>query len=307
MALGIAVGAKAATVGLIPLTHVAPARSPLFSGLRVRSMGHPSRSKASSSRSIRRESSCNTWHRVGTPGAPTTVTYLLERLDGGTRITLRHTGFTSPESCTSTSVSWETSFERLTEILATKRPARGTSSRLACGVLGSPPLVVGGLIVLMLPYLDDPIGKIGLLVVGGGLTGSIYVVCPVIIGEFTPVSQRASVIAIYGWRSGAGCKWQNGCVLEMPPRCSKLACGPQDHRTSQILRRAGRPAPATAGRRDGTAFAARPRKDRSVTEAKGPPWRARPPGCADVAGLEIYWRSYLTTRRTRPHSPGCTT
>ena len=63
----------------------------------------------------------------------------------------------------------------------------------------------------------------------------------------------------------------------------------------------------TAGRRDGTPFAARPRKDRSVTEAKGPPWRARPPGCADVAGLEIYWRSYLTTRRTRPHSPGCTT
>jgi hypothetical protein len=57
-----------------------------------------------------------------------------------TRITLRHTGSTSPESCTRTSASWETSFER----------------------------------------------------------GSIYVVCPAIIGEFTPVSQRASVIAIYG-------------------------------------------------------------------------------------------------------------
>jgi MFS family permease len=43
----------------------------------------------------------------------------------------------------------------------------------------------------MLPYLDNPIGKIALLVVGGGLTGSIYVVSPAIIGEFTPVSQRA--------------------------------------------------------------------------------------------------------------------
>ena len=54
-----------------------------------------------------------------------------KHLDGETRITLRHTGFTSPEWCTSTSVSRETSFERLTEILATKRPARGTFSRLA--------------------------------------------------------------------------------------------------------------------------------------------------------------------------------
>ena len=67
----------------------------------------------------------HTWHRVGTPGAPTTVTYLLERLDGGTRITLRHSGLTSPESCTSTSIGWETSFKRLAEILAKKRPPSG--------------------------------------------------------------------------------------------------------------------------------------------------------------------------------------
>ena len=64
----------------------------------------------------------HTWHGVGTPGAPTTVTYSLERLDGGTRITLRHTGFTSRESCTSTSVGWETSFARLEEFLATELP-----------------------------------------------------------------------------------------------------------------------------------------------------------------------------------------
>src|SRR5262249_10054020 len=37
----------------------------------------------------------HTWRAAGAPGAPTTVTYLLERLGGGTRITLRHTGFTS--------------------------------------------------------------------------------------------------------------------------------------------------------------------------------------------------------------------
>jgi len=76
--------------------------------------------------------------------------------------------------------------------------ARGASSRLARGVLGSVPLIVGGLIVLMMSYVDSPIAKIALLVIGGGLIGSIFVVCPAIIGEFAPVSQRASIIATYG-------------------------------------------------------------------------------------------------------------
>ena len=34
--------------------------------------------------------------------------------------------------------------------------------------------------------------------VGAGLSGSIYVVCAPMIGEFTPVSQRGAVISIYG-------------------------------------------------------------------------------------------------------------
>jgi MFS family permease len=36
------------------------------------------------------------------------------------------------------------------------------------------------------------------LVIGSGLCGSIYVVCPPMLGEFTPVSQRGAVISIYG-------------------------------------------------------------------------------------------------------------
>jgi len=59
----------------------------------------------------------HTWHRVGTPTTPTTVAYELERLNGGTRVTLRHAGFSSPETCTSTAIGWETSFERLAESL----------------------------------------------------------------------------------------------------------------------------------------------------------------------------------------------
>jgi len=59
----------------------------------------------------------HTWQGVGRPGPPTTVTYLLEQVDGGTRITLRHSGFTSRDTCINTCIGWETSFERLAEFL----------------------------------------------------------------------------------------------------------------------------------------------------------------------------------------------
>src|ERR1700753_834229 len=76
--------------------------------------------------------------------------------------------------------------------------ARGFSTRGARGVLGAAPLVVGGLILATLPYVDNGALRIALLVVGSGLCGSIYVVCPPMLGEFTPVSQRGAIIAIYG-------------------------------------------------------------------------------------------------------------
>jgi MFS family permease len=75
---------------------------------------------------------------------------------------------------------------------------RGFTTRGARGVLGSVPLIVGGLILATLPYTAPGGLMITLLVVGSGLCGAIYVVCPPMIGEFTPVSQRGAVIAIYG-------------------------------------------------------------------------------------------------------------
>jgi uncharacterized protein YndB with AHSA1/START domain len=60
----------------------------------------------------------HTWRLVGAPGPATTVTYLLAEVDGGTRVTLRHTGFSPGESSINTCVGWETSFERLAEYLA---------------------------------------------------------------------------------------------------------------------------------------------------------------------------------------------
>jgi len=76
--------------------------------------------------------------------------------------------------------------------------ARGYTTRAARGVLGSVPLIVGGLILAFLPHVAPGGLMIAVLVVGSGLCGSIYVVCPPMLGEFTPVQQRGAVLAIYG-------------------------------------------------------------------------------------------------------------
>jgi MFS family permease len=76
--------------------------------------------------------------------------------------------------------------------------ARGYTTRAARGVLGSAPLIVGGCILAVLPHMAPGGMMIAFLVVGSGLCGSIYVVCPPMLGEFTPVQQRGAVIAIYG-------------------------------------------------------------------------------------------------------------
>lgn len=48
----------------------------------------------------------HTWQPDWDPGAPTLVTYRLEAIEGGTRLTLRHTGFGSRESCAGHTDGW---------------------------------------------------------------------------------------------------------------------------------------------------------------------------------------------------------
>jgi MFS family permease len=86
----------------------------------------------------------------------------------------------------------------LTGWVSQRLMARGVTTRVARGVLGAAPLIVGGAIIATLPYVDAGGLRIALLVIGSGLCGAIYVVCPPMLGEFTPVSQRGAVIAIYG-------------------------------------------------------------------------------------------------------------
>jgi len=47
-----------------------------------------------------------TWQPSWAPGPATTITYTLDAIEGGTRITLRHTGFTSAQSCEGHADGW---------------------------------------------------------------------------------------------------------------------------------------------------------------------------------------------------------
>ena len=76
--------------------------------------------------------------------------------------------------------------------------ARGFTTRAARGVLGAAPLVVGGLFVMLVPLIGNSALQLTLLVLGSGLSGAIYVVCPAMLGEFTPVRQRGAILSIYG-------------------------------------------------------------------------------------------------------------
>jgi MFS family permease len=82
--------------------------------------------------------------------------------------------------------------------LSQRMMGRGSSTRVARGVVGAVPLVVGGVIMATVPFGGSAAVQIALLVAGSGLSGSIYVVCPPMIAEFAPVAQRGAVIAIYG-------------------------------------------------------------------------------------------------------------
>ena len=62
----------------------------------------------------------HTWRAAGAP-ASTTVAFRLEPIGDGTRVTLRHSVFKSPETCRATCIGWETSFEELERLLSNAR------------------------------------------------------------------------------------------------------------------------------------------------------------------------------------------
>jgi MFS family permease len=94
---------------------------------------------------------------------------------------------------------------------------RGFTTRGARGVLGSVPLIVGGVILLAMPHVNGAGLQVVLLVLGPGLCGAIFVVCPPMLGEFTPVQQRGAVIGIYSaiyTFAGIMAPWVMGTVIK---------------------------------------------------------------------------------------------
>jgi uncharacterized protein YndB with AHSA1/START domain len=64
----------------------------------------------------------HTWKPTWDPGSVTTVTYRLEAIEGGTRVTLHHSGFASRESCAGHTDGWAMVLGWLKQHAAPKLP-----------------------------------------------------------------------------------------------------------------------------------------------------------------------------------------
>lgn len=59
----------------------------------------------------------HTWTRAGSVEPPSTVSYLLEPIAGGTRLTLKHAGLPAGDPARNVGIGWETSFGALARLL----------------------------------------------------------------------------------------------------------------------------------------------------------------------------------------------
>jgi uncharacterized protein YndB with AHSA1/START domain len=64
----------------------------------------------------------HTWNTPGSKVEPSVVTYLLERIDGGTRVTLRHVGVSDRNSCIGACMGWESCLTQLATRLGALNP-----------------------------------------------------------------------------------------------------------------------------------------------------------------------------------------
>jgi ACS family D-galactonate transporter-like MFS transporter len=74
--------------------------------------------------------------------------------------------------------------------------AKGVSSRVARGIFGGVCVALGGVVLLLLPYMPNATMRILATMVGTALPAVIYVFSHAIVGEITPVSQRGAMLAI---------------------------------------------------------------------------------------------------------------
>jgi MFS transporter, ACS family, D-galactonate transporter len=80
--------------------------------------------------------------------------------------------------------------------LSQRMLARGATTRVARGILGGGCVAFGGVTLIAMPFMPgDPL-KIACMVIGLAVPSVIYVMGHPIVSEFTPVPQRAAMLAI---------------------------------------------------------------------------------------------------------------
>ena len=72
----------------------------------------------------------------------------------------------------------------------------GVSSRISRGAFPCATVVLGGCILPFVGSMPSPELKLALVVLGGAIGSTIYVVLPMIVSELTPQPQRAAMLAI---------------------------------------------------------------------------------------------------------------
>ncbi|MFI5031754.1 MAG: MFS transporter [Reyranellales bacterium] len=80
--------------------------------------------------------------------------------------------------------------------LSQRLKSKGMSSRASRGVLACATVVLGGCTLPFVALMPTPASKIAILVFGGAIGSTIYVVLPMIVSELTPQPQRAGMLAI---------------------------------------------------------------------------------------------------------------
>jgi predicted MFS family arabinose efflux permease len=80
--------------------------------------------------------------------------------------------------------------------LSQRLKSKGVSSRMSRGVLACATVVLGGCTLPFVAVMPTPALKIAVLVFGGAIGSTVYVVLPMIVSELTPQPQRAGMLAI---------------------------------------------------------------------------------------------------------------
>jgi MFS family permease len=95
--------------------------------------------------------------------------------------------------------------------------SRGTSSRMARGLIGGASVALGGVALAIMPFLPGVPAKIAATTLGVALPSVILVISNAVVGEIAPSSQRGALLAIgnaVGTSAGLLAPYVMGSIIE---------------------------------------------------------------------------------------------